>query len=284
MTSSSSSAEWASARGEKWRSQLAGLEGTIKPIDEPLITALALDAPCRIADVGCGGGATSSEILRRAPQGSIVHGFDISASVLEAARGRVRDHDHSIAFYLADVATQTPLEGAYDRLTSRFGIMFFEDPLHAFTNLAGWLVPQGRFAFAAWAALEDNAWMTTIREVVAGFVELPPVVPDAPGPFRYGRADDLLAILGKAGFAELEVRDFRGDLSVGGGLPPAAAARFALAAYSSFAELLAQAGDGMLESAQQALTTRFQRHQADGVVRLGARVHIFRGTRLGVLS
>jgi SAM-dependent methyltransferase len=277
MTQSSSAAEWAGGRGEKWRSHLAGLEATIKPVDAPLIAALTLDAPFRIADVGCGGGTTSLDILRHAPEGSVVHGFDISPPLLEAARERARNYDH-ITFYRADVATERPPEGAYERLTSRFGIMFFEDPQQAFTNLRSWLVPGGRFAFAAWGALDDNPWMTTIREVVADFADLPPVVPEAPGPFRYGRADDLLSILEQAGFGELEVHDFHGDLSIGGGLPPTAAAHFALAAYSSFAELLATAGNGVLETAQQSLTTRFRQHQDSGIVRLSACVHIFRGT------
>src|ERR1044071_2126465 len=151
-----------------------------------------------------------------APGGSSVHGFDISPAVLETARERGRSHAN-LAFHLADVATVAPPELPYDRLTSRFGIMFFEEPLRAFTNLRRWLVPRGRFAFAAWGPLEDNPWMTSIRDVVAKLVALPPAAPDAPGPFRYARAADLLAILRSAGFDELEVRVFRCELSIGGG-------------------------------------------------------------------
>lgn len=62
---------WATARGEKWRAQLAGMEAMLTPVDEPLVRALNLDAPCRIADIGCGGGGMTLEILHRASAGSV---------------------------------------------------------------------------------------------------------------------------------------------------------------------------------------------------------------------
>jgi trans-aconitate methyltransferase len=54
------------------------MEAMLTPVDEPLVRALNLDAPCRIADIGCGGGGMTLEILRRAPAGSVVHGYDLS--------------------------------------------------------------------------------------------------------------------------------------------------------------------------------------------------------------
>jgi ubiquinone/menaquinone biosynthesis C-methylase UbiE len=124
-------------------------EAKLAPVDEPLIRALNLDAPSRIADIGCGGGGTTLEILRRAPAGSVVHGFDLSPASIELARGRKRSDECTIAFEVANMATATAPEEPYDRLVSRFGIMFFDDPLGAFANLVRWIAPGGRFAFAA---------------------------------------------------------------------------------------------------------------------------------------
>ena len=126
--------DWTAARGEKWRAQIAGMEAMLKSVDEPLIRALKLDAACRIADVGCGGGGTTLEILRRAPAGSVLHGFDVAPTLVELARHRKPSAEHAITFNLADMAAAAP--GApYGRLVSRFGIMFFEDPRAAFANL-----------------------------------------------------------------------------------------------------------------------------------------------------
>src|SRR5215468_178759 len=93
--------DWAGARGEKWRGQADRMEATLAPIDEPLIAALHLDRPCRIADIGCGGGATTLEIRRRAPSGSVVHGYDISPALIELARSRIRPAGDTVVFELA---------------------------------------------------------------------------------------------------------------------------------------------------------------------------------------
>ena len=272
--------DWSGARGEKWRAQLGGTEAMLAAVDEPLIEALALEGPCRIADVGCGGGGTSLAILRRAPTGSVVDGFDLSPALVEAARGRIAAGERAITFQVADVAIAPPPQVPYERLVSRFGTMFFDEPPAAFANLARWLVPAGRFVFAVWGPPEKNPWFTTVKEVVAEVVELPPADPHAPGPFRYAEAETLLALLRSAGLVELEVRDFRTALPMGGGLPASEAARFALAAFSSFADLLAEAGDTALDRARELLTARFARHEKDGAVYLGAAVHLVTGVRL----
>src|SRR5947209_2594612 len=170
--------DWAGGRGERWRAHLGGMEAMLAPVDEPLIRALNLHTACRIADVGCGGGGTSLEILRRAPAGSVVHGFDLSPALIELARSRKQFEERAIAFEVADVATATVVGEAYDRLVSRFALMFFDDPTAAFANLFRWLAPTGRFAFAVWGPLTENPWMTTVRQALAEIIELPPTDPE----------------------------------------------------------------------------------------------------------
>jgi SAM-dependent methyltransferase len=269
--------DWAGARGEKWRSQVQGMEATLAPIDESLIAALRLDRPYTIADVGCGGGGTTLEIRRRAPAGSVVHGYDISPALIEVARSRIQSADEAISFDVANVATAPAPSRPYDRLVSRFAIMFYDDPPAAFANLAKWLAPGGRFAFAVWDRPVNNPWFSTVRDVVANIIDIPPLDPVAPGPFRYGVADTLLGLLDRAGFGDLEVRDWRAELAVGGGLPAAAAAAFSLASFSSFAELLANAGGEAVDQARHALTTRFSTFERNGIVTLNASVHVFTG-------
>jgi len=278
MTQNPASSDWAGARGEKWRGQVQGMEATLAPIDEPLISALHLDRPCTIADVGCGGGGTTLEIWQRAPAGSIVHGYDISPALIEVARSRIRSADDTISFDIANVATAAAPKRPYDRMVSRFAIMFYDDPPAAFANLAKWLAPGGRFAFAVWDRPANNSWFSTVREVVADIVDIPPLDPDAPGPFRYGVADTLLGLLDRAGFGNVEVRDWRGELAVGGGLPAAEAATFSLASISSFAELLAKAGEHAVDRAGHALTTRLAKLERNGIVKLDASVHVFTGS------
>jgi SAM-dependent methyltransferase len=278
MSQNPTASDWAAERGDKWRANVAGMEAMLSPIDEPLIGALRLDAPCRIADVGSGGGATALEIARRAPRGSVVHGYDISPALVEAARARTPPDAPQLAFAVADMATAAPPE-PYQRLVSRFGILFFGDPPAAFANLARWLAPGGRFAFSAWGQPADNPWIASVRDLVAGIIALPPTDPDAPGAFRYADADKLVALLARAGLGELAVHDWRGRLAIGGGLAPADAAQFALAAFSSYGEQLAQAGPAAVDEARRALTAHFAQHREGGVVVMDACVHLVTGAR-----
>ena len=197
--------------------------------------------------------------------------------MIELARSRKRPDERAIAFEIADMATATAPEDPYHRLVSRFGNMFFDDPFAAFANLVRWLAPGGRFAFAVWGRPTENPWMTSVRRVVAEIIDLPRPDPEAPAPFRYGEADKSLTLLGRAGYSELGVSDWRGVFPIGGELPAAEAANFALASFSSFGELLAEVGNEALNDARQSLTARLSRHQQDGAVRMDACVHIFTG-------
>jgi len=275
----SEATSWQGARGEKWRAQLTGMEAMLAVVDEPLIAALALDQPLRIVDVGCGGGGTTLRILREAPPGSTALGVDISPALIEVAERRGAGHEGVLGFRLADATHAPPPSLLYERLVSRFGVMFFEEPAAAFANLAGWLAPGGRFAFAVWGPLADNAWLNVVRDAVAEVAALPATEPDVPGPFRYAEPGKLLALLTRAGFAGLEVRDVRLRFALGGGLPAAQAADFALAGFATFAELLEQAGPTAFERARRLLTERLLSHELDGQVRLDARVHIVSGFR-----
>src|SRR5215471_15977992 len=102
MSQNPTALEWAAGRGQTWSAHLLEIEAMLAPVDEPLILASRLDTPHRIADIGCGGGGTSFEILRRAPSESVVRGFDISPAQIESARRRVSPDERAIAFEVAD--------------------------------------------------------------------------------------------------------------------------------------------------------------------------------------
>jgi SAM-dependent methyltransferase len=267
--------DWATTRGEKWHAQLDGMEAMLAPVDDPLIAGLRLDGPRRIADIGCGGGGATRAIADRAPAGSVVHGLDISPVLIETARRRVATAE----FQVADVATTPPPNPLYDRLVSRFGVMFFDDPEAAFINLSRWLAPGGRFAFAVWALPSANPWMKLVKDTVAEVIEVPAVDLNAPGPFRYADVSKLEALLRSSGFREVEVQQWRGKLPIGGGLPAAEATDFALESFSSLADWLKTDEDrDALPKARRLLLERFSERLLDGVVQMDAAVHIVTGT------
>ena len=268
--------DWEGKKGDKWANHVDGLEALLEPVNEPLLAALRPGPSDRIADIGCGGGGATIAARRTAPN-AIVHGFDLAPRLVTLASQRLSKE--AIDFHVADVATKSPPDGSYDRLMSRFGVMFFEDPNAAFRNLYPWLKPNGRFAFAVWGPPKTNPWITTVRQTVEPLIDLPPPAPNAPGLFRYASVDPLLEVLNKAGFCELEVNEWRGPLPIGGALPAKEAAHFALSAFHSLADLLKQAGNSAFEQAHDALTTRFQPLEVDGTTYADAHVHLVTGTR-----
>lgn len=272
------SSVWAGDRGAKWRDHHRALEAMLAPVNAPLLDALQFDGPSRIVEVACGGGGTTLEILKRAPAGSTLDAFDISPALVEAARSRTGTGD-AVTFTVADMGTATPPAERYDRMVSRFGIMFFDDPPAAFANLSRWLAPGGRFAFAVWGPPADNPAMTTAHRVVGEQVELPETDPAGPGPFRYADTEPLVALLDGAGFPDVEVNDWRGPISVFGGMPPAETATFALEWFSSFTDALHKEGDAAVAEAHHALTERYAEFARDGVVEMDARVHLVTGSR-----
>jgi SAM-dependent methyltransferase len=155
--------------------------------------------------------------------------------------------------------------------------MFFNDPPAAFANLRRWLVPGGRFAFAVWGPVVDNAWMTATRAADAEAIDLAPIEASAPGPFRYGDVVPLVSLLARVGFVDVTVTDWRQALPIGDRLPAPDAAQFALASFSSFAELLSNAGGDAPTRARRALAARFTPYEQEGAVLMPARVHIITG-------
>ena len=126
------------------------------------------------------------------------------------------------AFKRADAATQ-PLTPDHELVLSRFGVMFFSQPVEAFRNIRTGMTPDGRLCFVCWQAMGENAWMSTAGQAVMAFLSKPATTPDprAPGPFAFADRGYLRGILESAGFAGVEIEDFRTKLHVGDDLDQA---------------------------------------------------------------
>lgn len=192
-------------RVRAWADVREPLERQLAPIGRRALAALAPRPGERVLDIGCGGGETVLDLARAvAPDGAVV-GVDVSAAVLAFAR-RTADGCENVRFVQAD-AEVFPFEPAsFDAAFSRFGVMFFADPVAAFINIRRSLRPNGRLAFVCWRALEENS--LDILPLRAASPYLPPQPdhdPDAPGPFALANADRIRRILGTASFRDIEI-------------------------------------------------------------------------------
>jgi ubiquinone/menaquinone biosynthesis C-methylase UbiE len=257
--------DWAGEMGGKWLANLYQFEGMIAPIGNALLTRANYQPGERVLDIGSGGGATTLSIAGAVgPTGSVL-GIDISPDLTEAATARAELAGVGNARFLcADAGTASLADASYDRLFSRFGSMFFADPIAAFTNLYGLLRTDGRIDLAVWAAPRDNLWMMELMGVVRNYVDIPPAVPRTPGPFAFEDLDYLREILAASGFGSPDIIAYEGLQPVGGhAASPIEAAQFALSSMAVGRVLEAQGADTR-ERAKRDLTELFTKHYVRG--------------------
>ncbi|WP_119274311.1 class I SAM-dependent methyltransferase [Taklimakanibacter deserti] len=162
----------------------------------------------RVLDVGCGAGQTTREAARAASSGSVL-GVDISDEMLERARCLTAEAGlHNVTYELADATVHRFTPKHFDVAISRFGTMFFADPVAGFANLASALRPGAHLVMMVWQTGERNEWETQIRQAL---MKGDRVVPAAPGqdPFSLGEPSIVEAILDKAGFSDVRLTDVR---------------------------------------------------------------------------
>ena len=189
----------------------------LAPFTEVLIEQVRLTSHRSLLDVGCGCGAltiAASGVVESAV------GIDISAPLTEVASDRARTaRVDNVEFVVADAQTHAFAPGTFDLVVSQFGLMFFDDPLGAFSNLRRSLAPKGRLAFVSWQGLAANEWLAVIANEVANHVEIPEFGGLAKGPGMFALKDqsETTALLETAGFTELAFEPLAPTILIAGG-------------------------------------------------------------------
>lgn len=156
-----------------------------------------------VLDLGCGTGSTTRRAARTASGGTAL-GVDVAAPAIERARALARAEGLSnVAFEVGDVQVHALPAARFDVAISRFGTMFFADPVAAFTNVARALRPGGRLVMAVWQAAERNEWDVVLRE------RLGSCGPPLPGadPFSLADPASVTRTLRAAGFTSVGFTD-----------------------------------------------------------------------------
>jgi SAM-dependent methyltransferase len=253
------------AKFERFRNIL--LDGLSFHSDVPLRT-LEIARGAKVLDVGCGWGDTAIELAKKVgPAGSVL-GLDCCDAFLEKGR---RDAERAglanVRFVAADVQTYR-FEPVYDFCFSRFGMMFFANPVAAMRNVRSALKPGGRLMFITWRPIGDNAWAEIPKKLMLGF--LPPPAEDAqtcgPGPFSMASVDVVGAQLKAAGFEDVQFKRVDGDIMVGETVEQALEFQLALGPAGEIFREAGPLAEKRRPEIESALRAELARHQRDDKV------------------
>lgn len=248
---------WNGRGGSFWAANDEHYDTMLAPLTPHLLKAAALRPADRVLDVGCGCGRTSRLAARSA---AAVLGVDLDEAMVTRARERSADIPN-LRYELAD-AQVTPFEQV-DVVLSQFGVMFFEDPVAAFTNLHR---TGGRLAFLCWQDLTENENRRLKQEALAPWVTLPA---PAPGPGAMSLADPAVVreVLGAAGYTDIELTGVRELVPIGTTADDAA--EFQVTEPAT-ADLLAEAGPEAAAGARESLRQVYQAKETPEGVLVGA--------------
>ena len=196
---------WNGPAGRAWVEAQDVLDGMFQPFEDRLTREVA--AGRRVLDVGCGTGSTTLAIARRLGSTGSSVGIDLSAPMLAVAQARARQAGIAADFIRADAQAHAFEPADFDLIVSRFGVMFFDDPVRAFTNLRRTAKDGAELRFIAWRSAAENPFMTTAERAAAPILpELPARRPGAPGQFAFADSGRVQAILEASGWAGIDIQ------------------------------------------------------------------------------
>lgn len=196
-------ADWDGVEGERWVAHADGYESTGARFARRLLDPGRIRVTDRVLDIGCGIGTSTRGAARLAVEGSAL-GVDLSGPMLAEGRRRVAaDGPANVEFVQGDAQVYPFPAGAFDVVISRFGSMFFADPVAAFGNIGTALRSGGTLNLVAWRELDRNPWLLAIREACAQGRDLPVPPPHAPSAFALADPEHVRRVLTAAGFTDV---------------------------------------------------------------------------------
>jgi SAM-dependent methyltransferase len=198
---------WNGLAGRAWVETQELLDRIFQPFEDLLVEKACARSGGAVLDVGCGTGATTLGVARRLEGSGRCVGVDVSEPMIAAARARAEREGTTATFICADAGNHVFETGSFATIVSRFGVMFFRDPVVAFANLRRAATQGAELHFIAWRSAAENPFMTTAERAAAPLLpDLPARRADGPGQFAFGERQKVESILGASGWTEVEIQ------------------------------------------------------------------------------
>ncbi|WP_284125805.1 class I SAM-dependent methyltransferase [Parerythrobacter aestuarii] len=269
-------AAWEGRVGMTWATHWSRTDRSFTGLTDLLLARASARPIERVLDIGCGAGELSLALARAHPAAEIV-GVDVSEDLVAVARERGAKLPN-VGFELGDAAIWQREGFSPDLLVSRHGVMFFDDPVAAFSHLHGIAAVDGRLVFSCFRAVSENLWAQDVVGLLPpGSDE--PGDPFAPGPFAFSDATRVEAILTKAGWLDVTIESVDFAFVVGAGEDPIEDALAYFAVIGPAARAASQLGDAEKERFQARLRRYLKRHASGSIVALKAGAWIVAATK-----
>lgn len=197
---------WNGTAGQAWIEAQEMMDGMFELFERMLVEPIEVDSGARVLDIGCGTGSTTIAAARRVGARGRAIGIDISEPMIAFARDRASRAGSTATFVCADAQTHLFEPATFDRLISRFGVMFFDDPVRAFANLRRAAADDAWLDVAVFRSPAENPFMTAAERAAAPYLpNIPPRVPGAPGQFAFADRQRFASILEQGGWERIEI-------------------------------------------------------------------------------
>jgi ubiquinone/menaquinone biosynthesis C-methylase UbiE len=237
---------------------------------EAIFPSLPVKQGDSVLDVGCGFGDTAIKLAQRVgPSGRVV-GLDCCETFLDYGRNDAKNQGLKNVSFINGDALLYPFKPEYDFVFSRFGTMFFANPVAGLRNMRKALKPDGIMTHIVWRTRSDNPWLSMAKDIVLQF--LPPPGEDAltcgPGPFSMADEPSVSKMMEIAGYTDITFKRVDAPVLVGRSVEDAINFQLAIGPAGEVFREAGKDAEAQRPQIEAALSKAInaQKKEADGIV------------------
>jgi len=210
---------WTNSAGKLWVKDKVEKDNMLEPLGNYALSKFNIIEGMNVLDIGCGTGITSTQIAKKINNIGYVTGLDFSETMInEAIKYSEKLGIKNINFAVKDIQNEELKILEYDAAFSRFGVMFFSNPIMAFKNIYSALKKNGILTFICWQSQKENLWYNSGLEIVKKYIDVPLPKENSPGPFAYADKSYIHNILTNSGYKDIEFYSYEKDIELFKGL------------------------------------------------------------------
>ena len=206
---------WTNSAGKLWVKDKVEKDNMLEPLGNYALSKFNIIEGMNVLDIGCGTGITSTQIAKKINNIGYVTGLDFSETMInEAIKYSEKLGIKNINFAVKDIQNEELKILEYDAAFSRFGVMFFSNPIMAFKNIYSALKKNGILTFICWQSQKENLWYNSGLEIVKKYIDVPLPKENSPGPFAYADKSYIHNILTDSGYKGIEFYSYEKDIEL----------------------------------------------------------------------